>query len=79
MTCREFAEFLDAYLEGSLLVEERRSFERHLGVCAHCVAYLDSYKKTVDACRTLGGDEPVPQDVPEELVRAILSSRRKET
>jgi anti-sigma factor RsiW len=76
MTCREFAEFLDNYLAGTLLAEERNAFDRHLDVCEHCVAYLDSYRRTVDACRVLGGDqEEVPADVPDELVQAILASR----
>lgn len=80
MTCREFAEFLDAFLDGSLLAEERASFDRHLAVCTHCVAYLDTYRRTVDACRGLGApDAQVPADVPDELVRAILSARKKES
>lgn len=78
MTCREFAEFLDAYLAGTLLTEERAAFQRHLAVCADCVAYLDSYRRTVESCRRLGEDgDPVPSGVPEDLVRAILGSRRQ--
>lgn len=76
MTCREFAEFLDAYLAGTLLSEEAAAFQRHLVVCAHCVAYLDSYQRTLDACQRLGADgEDVPTAVPEELVQAILAAR----
>jgi len=76
MTCREFAEFLDSYLAGTLLSEERQAFDRHLAVCSHCVAYLASYRCTVDACRDLGTeDEQLPPEVPDELVRAILGSR----
>lgn len=79
MTCREFAEFLDAYLAGMLLAEEKGAFERHLAVCNDCVRYLDGYRRTVDACRKLGDEtDRVPEEVPDDLVRAILASRRRE-
>jgi anti-sigma factor RsiW len=77
MTCREFTEFLDAYLAGSLPGEQAAAFQRHLAVCADCIAYLDSYRRTVDACRSLRDSDPVPGSVPEELVAAILKSRRQ--
>lgn len=78
MTCREFAEFLDAFLAGALPGEQTNAFHRHLAVCAQCVAYLDSYRRTVDACRRLGeAVDPVPAEVPEDLVQAILAARSR--
>lgn len=77
MTCREFAEFLDAFLAGTLSTEETATFRRHLAVCDHCVAYLDGYRRTVEACRRLRDAEQVPSEVPADLVRAILASHRK--
>ena len=78
MTCREFAEFLDAYIAGELPAEEVAEFRRHLAVCAHCVAYLATYRATVDICQRLRAQAgPVPGDVPEQLVQAILQSRNK--
>ena len=78
MTCRELVEFLSAYLDGELAPGERAGFDAHLSACPECLAYLNTYRATV----TLGrgafdqpGD-PVPADVPEELVRAILAARR---
>lgn len=77
MTCREFAAFLDDYLAGVLSAEETASFRRHLAVCKDCVAYLDGYQRTVDAVQRLrASDAPVPNDVPEELVQAILRARK---
>ncbi len=76
MTCREFAEFLDAFLAGALPAEEVTVFHRHLAVCPHCRAYLDSYERTVDACRRLAGNAEVPPEVPEDLVRAILDAHK---
>ena len=47
MNCREFTEFLHEYLFGDLPAEERAEFEKHLAECPWCIAYLDSYKKTI--------------------------------
>lgn len=77
MTCREFTEFLDAFVAGTLPAEQARAFERHLAVCPDCVAYLDSYRRTVDACRGLADHDDLPADVPDELVQAILKSRKQ--
>ncbi len=47
MNCREFTEFLHEYLFGNLPAAERAEFEKHLAECPWCVAYLDSYRKTI--------------------------------
>jgi hypothetical protein len=79
MTCHESAEFLMDYLDGSLSEPERRSFEEHLGECPDCVAYLQTYQETIrlgkEACTS--GDDSIPPNVPEDLVRAILAARRR--
>ncbi len=77
MTCQELIQFLDSYLDGSLSREERDRFVQHLGVCRPCVDYLDSYRTTVALERgAFEGDAPPPsEDIPEDLVQAILASR----
>ena len=76
MTCRELIDFLAAYLDGELEPETRERFERHLSLCKSCVDYLATYRETVrlgkQAC---GPDDSLPEDVPSELVDAILASR----
>ena len=78
MTCRELADFIADYLSGTLPAETRAQFERHMGVCTNCVTYLDGYKTTVEIGRRAFADPdaPVPDTVPEELVKAILAARR---
>lgn len=79
MTCQEFVEFLMAYLDGELSAEVGRVFEAHVGECPPCLAYLDSYRETVRLGRSLCDEPegPVPEEVPEGLVRAILDARRR--
>jgi anti-sigma factor RsiW len=78
MTCREFADFIMDYLAGDLPADVASSFDRHVSVCANCDVYLAQYRATVEAGKAAFAedDSPVPDDVPEELIRAILSSRR---
>jgi anti-sigma factor RsiW len=78
MNCREFTEFLHEYLFGNLPAEERAEFDRHLAECPWCVAYLDSYRKTIllgKAAFAASEDAPPPAVAPEELIQAILRAR----
>ena len=76
MTCQQLIDFIGRYRENELASDERAEFERHLGVCPSCVAYLKTYEQTVLLAKA-SADEPVPPDVPESLVNAILSARSK--
>ncbi len=81
MTCQEFVDFILAYLERDLGEEERAIFEAHIELCPPCLGYLETYKDTValgSAC-CAEPDGPVPADVPEQLVRAVLSARRAQS
>jgi anti-sigma factor RsiW len=77
MTCREFVEFLMAYLDAELPKDERTVFEEHMSDCPACLDYLDSYRETVALGQQVCWDPegPVPEEVPEELVRAIVAAR----
>ena len=78
MNCREFTEFLHDYLHGGLRAEVRVEFDRHLAECPWCVAYLDSYQKTMQLAQTAfaaAEDAPPPSDAPEELIQAVIRAR----
>jgi anti-sigma factor RsiW len=79
VTCREFADFIADYLNGGLVPDARSRFERHLQLCPNCVRYLDSYRQSVALAKRAFDDEDahVPNDVPEQLVQAILSAQRR--
>jgi anti-sigma factor RsiW len=75
VTCRDFVEFLMAYASGELAGSERAEFEAHLVECPECVAYLETYQKTIDLVKTAYA-YPHHQ-VPERLVQAVLAARVK--
>lgn len=79
LTCRDVIEFLRAYLDGELPPALCQRFEDHLDACPPCLQYLDSYRETVAlTADAFTPDDPVPDDVPEELVRAILAARERQ-
>lgn len=81
MKCSDLiTNFLAEYLEGTLPPETQAEFEQHLDGCSSCVAYLLTYRMTV-AMTAAAGREPqlAADDVPEDLVRAILASVKQST
>ena len=79
MRCKDFVDFLMAYLDGELPHDQRDAFECHMTDCPPCETYLDSYRQTVELGQTVCRDPegPVPEDVPEALVQAILAARKQ--
>ncbi|MGH9462512.1 MAG: anti-sigma factor family protein [Vicinamibacteria bacterium] len=78
ITCREFIEFLMDYISGELPEDQRSKLVEHLAVCPSCVAYMNTYLETVELGREAFSDidAPLPEDVPEALVQAILDARK---
>ena len=80
MTCAEFVEFLMAYLDGEIPAAQRQTFERHVGECPPCGIYLDQYRDAIRMGKLACSDDPadaLPEDVPAELVSAILNARNQ--
>jgi len=78
VTCQEFIDFLLDYDEGVLPPEQRGRFDAHLAVCLDCVNYLASYRaaKALGKAAFSAGNEPLPAEVPAELIQAILFTRK---
>jgi anti-sigma factor RsiW len=79
VTCRELNGFIDDYLSGALPADVREQFEHHLTLCSNCTAYLANYRATIRLGKRVFADDdaPVPGDVPDDLVKAILAARRR--
>ena len=77
ITCREFEEFVLRYLDGELEPKQKKVFEWHLRLCRECREYPAAYKRSVEIGKAVLGPEdgPVPGDVPEDLIKAVLDSR----
>lgn len=79
ITCREFEEFVLSYLDGELPARQVKIFEWHLRICRECREYLAAYKRTIEIGNAvLGpGSDSVPEDVPEDLIKAVLDARQR--
>lgn len=78
LSCREFEEFTSDYFEGTLPKRQRAIFNMHLIVCPDCRSYLAAYRRTVALAKAVfrRPDRAVPEDPPEDLVKAILAANK---
>jgi anti-sigma factor RsiW len=79
ITCREFVEFLDDYVDGKLQGERLAEFNNHLAGCPPCVTYMQTYREATKLVKAALAhpEKPVPDSVPAGLVEAILAARRR--
>jgi anti-sigma factor RsiW len=79
MTCRELADFLMDYVDGGLPADVRTAFDRHLTRCPNCVAYVKTYRTTIELGRRAFNDDQTDAaltGVPADLIRAILAATK---
>jgi len=74
MKCREMVELMTEYLEGALSPLDRERFETHIAGCDGCRAYLEQMRATRNVVGMLA-DEPIPERVQEELLKAFRDWR----
>ena len=79
MTCQEMVDFVMRYLDGELPEVQAAEFKRHMEICPPCLVYLETYKRTVELGQKACADPQgaIPDDVPEQLVQAILAARQR--
>lgn len=70
ITCRELAELAFDLAADQLAPEHREHVERHLSLCTSCVAYLESYRLTIQVGRQLPRP-PLPPELGRQL-RTLL-------
>lgn len=78
ITCKEFESFILDYTDGGLSARQRSQFELHIRLCRECRQYLQAYQRSVEVGRSvfLSSDTTVPDEVPDDLVKAILKARK---
>lgn len=77
-SCREIAQLITDYLDGSLTLGERIRFQWHLGLCFACRNYLRQMKYTIETLRQLP-PESVPPPVKEELLNRFRTWKQHST
>ncbi len=74
LECRQIAELLGDYLDGSLEKRLTELLEWHIESCAPCVAFVNTYRGTVNAAAKLREVE-VPSDLRQRLLNVLRASR----
>ena len=72
VVCRQIVDLLADYLEGELDDSLGRDVQAHLEVCPECRTFLDQVRTT----RSLLGQLPQPEQLPEELVARLVAEFR---
>jgi predicted anti-sigma-YlaC factor YlaD len=75
LECRQIAELLGDYLDGSLPRETRELIDFHIDGCAPCVAFLNTYRGTVDVTRKLP-EVAIPPELKKRLLTVLKSTQR---
>ena len=77
ITCKEFEDFILRYLDDELSARQRSVFELHMRLCRECREYLAAYRRSIEVSRgARPADEALPEDIPEDLIKAILEARK---
>jgi anti-sigma factor RsiW len=79
LTCREFLQELNDYLDATVDAELRRKLEVHISECPNCFVILDTTKKTIEVYKGVQ-PQPIPPEVHVRLMKAVekkLAAARK--
>lgn len=72
--CRQIADLLGDYLDGSLPKETSELIEWHIEGCGPCVAFVNTYRGTVNAARKLREVE-IPPELKQRLLAVLRTGR----
>jgi hypothetical protein len=69
--CRQIVDLLADYLEGTLPRHLAELLEWHVDGCAPCVAFLNTYRGTIRAARTVLREVEIPPELKQRLLAVL--------
>ena len=72
--CRQIADLLGDYLDGTLSKRLSDLLEWHIEGCSPCVAFVNTYRGTIDAAAKLREVE-IPPELKQRLLAVLRSPR----
>ena len=69
LTCKQFLQELNDYLDPSIDPETKRHLESHVAACPNCFVVVDTTKKTLQVYKGME-----PQTVPDDLKKRLLAA-----
>jgi anti-sigma factor RsiW len=76
--CRQIAELLADYLDGSLPKRTVELIEWHIDGCPPCVAFVNTYRGTIRATGSLR-EVPVPAELKSRLLAVLRATKSEGT
>jgi len=80
LTCKEFLDELNDYLDESIDGELRRRLESHVNECPNCWVVCDTTKKTIQVYKGMR-PQTIPPEVHSRLIKALekkMAARKQE-
>jgi anti-sigma factor RsiW len=74
--CQQITDLLVEYVTGTLPPATAADFEQHLSICPDCVAFLNTYRKTMELTRSLRY-ESLPPEMKRRMLQFIESRTKK--
>jgi hypothetical protein len=72
--CRQIAEMLGDYFDGTLPRRTLELLEWHIDGCAPCVAFINTYRTTIAATRKLP-ETAMPPELKKRLLQVLRAQR----
>ncbi|OLB95874.1 MAG: hypothetical protein AUH30_14115 [Candidatus Rokubacteria bacterium 13_1_40CM_68_15] len=72
--CRQIAELLGDYFDGTLPRRTVELLEWHIDGCAPCIAFINTYRTTIAATRKLPGSG-MPPELKKRLLQVLRAQR----
>ena len=70
LECRQIAELLGDYIDGTLPQATRELIDWHIESCQPCVAFVNTYRGTLQATRRLT-ETPIPPELKQRLLKVL--------
>ena len=70
LECRQIAELLGDYIDGTLPQATRELIDWHIESCQPCVAFVNTYRGTIQATRHLPCN-PIPSELKQRLLKVL--------
>ena len=70
LTCKEFLQELNDYLDEKIDVQTRQRLEAHITECPNCFVICDTTKKTIQVYKGMQ-PQTLPEDVHARLLHAL--------
>ena len=75
--CRQIADLLSDYLDGTLPKSTRELLEWHIEGCGPCVAFVNTYRGTVNAATKLK-DVEIPPELKQRLLAVLRNNAARQ-